>query len=357
MLEDLLNKKTTWIGRFFGRAPTVSTKDKEGITPLYEACRSGRLEILRFLLKRGVSINNENANELLYAALNDKQLDIADELLLIFRNEKILFNRNKLLLRLCDYFKYNEEAVRWLLENRANPNCCDDFGDTALHKLFKYKNLNLGIQYSFYFYSNSTSLIETVLSLLQAGAKATAKNNDGITPIDMLKKSEPSMTRVIAGLASLSPEKNFDGLFTASNNIYAQLQNILQSYIDAPFPEIFVSKAINTQTVKKLPFTMIPIVIKKTFDHFNSKFHSKNPADLIHQILEAFSFSCSKCRQLNPESIHLAVAAMFLNEASPKAGITFYGLKEASVFAGVCPHCGSQTAEVSFDPKKIKLPI
>lgn len=134
----------------------IEKLDWHGNTPLINASSTTRIEIFELLLDKGVDVNKQNkkGRTALYYA--------------------------------CD--NGSDEKVKLLLEKEADPNIATNDGAIPLHAIVKWNMIGVG----------------KVKLLLQYGTKLDAKNNDGLTPSDLLKKREDADKKL---LELLNPEK------------------------------------------------------------------------------------------------------------------------------------------------------
>jgi len=119
----------------------VNTKDSDGKTALHVAVEHENLEMVRFLLARGASVNAKNRSKQTPLLMLEDNLDDEDKTsveiirLLISKGADVnaqTDEKETLLMMACD--EENSEVVKILLEAGANPNLKDKDGKTAFQK-------------------------------------------------------------------------------------------------------------------------------------------------------------------------------------------------------------------------------
>lgn len=121
----------------------VNELDKYGRTPAYWAVQEDNLTCLKILYEQGAnfSIKGENEETLLYFATGEKNIVIVQYLLNIgMKNDINDINFPPLILAT----NYNDkDMVKLLLDNGANINLKDNFGNTALTNSIYYANYEI----------------------------------------------------------------------------------------------------------------------------------------------------------------------------------------------------------------------
>jgi len=166
----------------------IDVKNIRGCTPLYEAVRAEKLEVVRELLRQGANpnIKNFSGKSPLALAVEKYQRDIADILAFYGAQVESIYEAayvgdlDKLRKCLGNGLDVNSPApdgstalhkaahagrikiVKFLLKKGANPNCRDKTGLTPLHL---------------------TSDEKVAKMLIEAGAKPNSKDKTGMTPL------------------------------------------------------------------------------------------------------------------------------------------------------------------------------
>ncbi|KAL8922751.1 MAG: hypothetical protein Q9172_003466 [Xanthocarpia lactea] len=143
----------------------TSIQDQQRRTPLHEAARSGRVQLVKSLLQREAEVNLPDIDgwtPLHHAALNG--YDEIVELLLASGADVTACDKfgAQPLFRACDLGLGFERTVTLLLDANADINACDAYGRSAIH---------------------SQSADENVRLLLEAGAKVNLQDNDQATAL------------------------------------------------------------------------------------------------------------------------------------------------------------------------------
>ena len=140
---------------------------------LYEAAKSGNLERVQVLMKRGVDMNNSNKGRTpLFVASRYGHSAVVRFLVEQGADmEKAGKDDNWTPLMTASYYGH-EEVVWYLLEQGANRDNCDDQGRTSLHWVVRAGNLEI------------TKL------LMVYGADLNAKTNVGYMPIDFTRNKQ-----------------------------------------------------------------------------------------------------------------------------------------------------------------------
>ncbi|XP_038677354.1 ankyrin repeat domain-containing protein 22 isoform X4 [Scyliorhinus canicula] len=134
-----------------------------GDTALIAACRAGRVEIVRYLLRKAanVSIKNKERTCLHYAV--KRRFSFLDYLLIIILMPVLLLGY----IIMESKKSRNETLVRMLLNAKVDVNATDNKGNTALHYACQMKNKRI------------------VTILVKANADAFIANKNGETPLDI----------------------------------------------------------------------------------------------------------------------------------------------------------------------------
>ncbi|GCB75570.1 hypothetical protein scyTo_0018231 [Scyliorhinus torazame] len=137
----------------------VNTQDgKYGDTPLIAASRAGRVEIVRYLLRKTA---NKERTCLHYAV--KRRFSFLDYLLIIILMPVLLLGY----IIMESKKSRNEMLIRMLLNAKADVNATDNKGNTALHYACQMKNKRI------------------VTVLVKANADAFIANQNGETPLDI----------------------------------------------------------------------------------------------------------------------------------------------------------------------------
>lgn len=141
-----MNKKTNTLKNLqaMTRKYGVNISDENGYTPLHHAVKEGHLEMVKFLIKQGASIDrgSSSGRTALHSAAEFGNLDILKYLV---KRGADVTNRDPLgrtVLHLAVWFD-NLDTVEYLVELGVDINSKDDKGRTALHLASKSGNLDI----------------------------------------------------------------------------------------------------------------------------------------------------------------------------------------------------------------------
>lgn len=176
------------------RDADVNIGDKDGHTPLYEAAKHDKLEMIDILIEKGARINNlvegKTPMDILKDAGNiDKVRAINAGL---ERNLLVSLKEGKL------------DRVKNLMKQRVNINCKDSDSRTPLH------------------YASELGLLEIVRVLVHNGANIDEKDNKGFTPLYLAADNGQ------LGVTNYLIEKEAKVNFISSNNVSDKIKNLLQ---------------------------------------------------------------------------------------------------------------------------------
>ncbi|XP_051883562.1 ankyrin repeat domain-containing protein 22 [Pristis pectinata] len=138
-----------------------------GDTPLIAACRTGRVEIVRYLLRKAANVNLKNKKErtcLHYAV--KRRFTFLDYLLIIILMPVLLLGY----IIMESKKSRNEMLIKMLLNAKVDVNATDYKGNSALHYACQMKNNRI------------------VSILIKANADASIANKNGETPLDIATK-------------------------------------------------------------------------------------------------------------------------------------------------------------------------
>ncbi|XP_078422085.1 ankyrin repeat domain-containing protein 22 isoform X1 [Cetorhinus maximus] len=143
----------------------VNTQDGTyGDTPLIAACRAGRVEIARYLLRKAANVNVKNKKErtcLHYAV--KRRFSFLDYLLIIILMPVLLLGY----IIMESKKSRNETLIKMLVNAKVDVNATDNRGNSALHYACQMKNKRI------------------VSILTQANADPSIANKNGETPLDI----------------------------------------------------------------------------------------------------------------------------------------------------------------------------
>ncbi|XP_078079706.1 ankyrin repeat domain-containing protein 22 [Mustelus asterias] len=143
----------------------VNTQDgKYGDTPLIAACRAGRVEIVRYLLRKMANVNIRNKKErtCLHYAVR-RRFSFLDYLLIIILMPVLLLGY----IIMESKKSRNEMLIKMLLNAKVDVNATDNKGNSALHYACQMKNKRI------------------VSVLAKANADVSIANKNGETPLDI----------------------------------------------------------------------------------------------------------------------------------------------------------------------------
>lgn len=152
----------------------LNAQDETGMTPLMSAALGGNVDMIKKLLAKKVKleIKNQAGDTALAVALTNDQLDSAKALINAGANVDLIVagdNQDTLLMRAAS----NNADITGLIlkKNKSLLNKTNKLGETALMQSVRFGNN------------------DSVKMLLKAGADAQAKNKEGLSALDIAKKS------------------------------------------------------------------------------------------------------------------------------------------------------------------------
>lgn len=176
----------------------VDLLNNNGWTPLHMACERGNTESVRLLIQAGATINiqNDYKQTALHKACWAGYDGCVLELLRSGANPDLCDQDGKTPLHLAVFAK-SLKCVRHLIDHHADLNIVDHKGHTPLYESCLYytpevtislilkSNLDVQTNYgeTVLHYACRNNMKELVRLLLQAGADASLKNNNGVTAL------------------------------------------------------------------------------------------------------------------------------------------------------------------------------
>lgn len=152
----------------------LNAQDETGMTPLMSAALGGNVDMIKKLLAKKVKleIKNQAGDTALAVALTNDQLDSAKTLINAGANVDLIVagdNQDTLLMRAAS----NNADITGLIlkKNKSLLNKTNKLGETALMQSVRFGNN------------------DSVKMLLKAGADTQAKNKEGLSALDIAKKS------------------------------------------------------------------------------------------------------------------------------------------------------------------------
>ena len=173
------------------KGANVNARDRDGNTPLHEACFfKERLQELKRLIKKGAyNTRNEARNTRLLLDSINCHLNVIKLLIKSGANVNARDRNKKTPLHLASDMD-QLEIVSLLIKSGVNMNARDVNGETPLH----------GACYK--------SQLEVVNCLLKNGANITIKNNRGETPFDVAKKRKSDKIKCQKLFEKIKNQKN-----------------------------------------------------------------------------------------------------------------------------------------------------
>ncbi|WP_415064166.1 ankyrin repeat domain-containing protein [Bdellovibrio sp.] len=152
----------------------LNAQDETGMTPLMSAALGGNVDMVKKLLAKKVKLElkNQVGDTALAVALTNDQLDSAKVLINAGANVDLIVagdNEDTLLMRAASN---NADITALILKkNKGLINKTNKLGETALMQSIRFGNN------------------DSVKMLLKAGADVKAKNKEGLSALDIAKKS------------------------------------------------------------------------------------------------------------------------------------------------------------------------
>ncbi|MBV2169103.1 MAG: ankyrin repeat domain-containing protein [Bdellovibrio sp.] len=152
----------------------LNAQDETGMTPLMSAALGGNVDMVKKLLAKKVKLElkNQVGDTALAVALTNDQLDSAKVLINAGANVDLIVageNKDTLLMRAASN---NADITALILKkNKGLINKTNKLGETALMQSVRFGNN------------------DSVKMLLKAGADVKAKNKEGLSALDIAKKS------------------------------------------------------------------------------------------------------------------------------------------------------------------------
>jgi ankyrin repeat protein len=152
-------------------APVNPVTQSQYETPLFGAGQSDNIEILRFLIRKGLKVDQKDKDgETYLSSFGFFEADVAHELIKAGANPNARDRRGATALMHASAYGY-EDVVRVLIENGADVNLTDYNGRTALMYAVGEENRQ-------YF-------VDAIPLLLAKGADASRRDKDGKTALDI----------------------------------------------------------------------------------------------------------------------------------------------------------------------------
>ncbi|KAL1492813.1 hypothetical protein ABEB36_010995 [Hypothenemus hampei] len=151
----------------------VNVRDKAGNTFLWQAAKSGNLQMVEFLVTKGANVNTSNTygTTVLHKFVEYDNLEMVEFLVTKGANVNATDTYGNTVLHRAAK-SGNLRMVEFLVTKGANVNTSDTYGNTVLHMVVKYCNL------------------EMVEILVTKGANVNATNNWGKTVLHMAIESD-----------------------------------------------------------------------------------------------------------------------------------------------------------------------
>ena len=196
-------------------------------TPLHSASSEGHLQVVRYLLRRGINVNVRNSGDdtPLLLASGQGHLDVVQCLLEHGADMNLLDDQNNTPLTLAAYSGH-VNVVRFLLEHNADVNSRDEDGYTPLHDVTRGDRFNAEraqivrlllkhgadpnarnheLQTPLHLVSTRADLLDVVRLLLEHGADLDAKDKNGKTPLQWsLDSGLDEVTRLLSEYSNKS---------------------------------------------------------------------------------------------------------------------------------------------------------
>jgi ankyrin repeat protein len=171
-------------------ATILSSRDEEGMAPFLTACKSGHLDIVVFLLKKGSSVNERSegfAMTGLHIASQYGHVGVVNRLVELGASVNVKGYNGRRPLHLASEDGHLSVIDR-LVELGASVNEKDDRGETPLH------------------YACQGGHLEILNRLVELGASVNEKNHDGLTALHLVSRN--GRVNVIDRLVELGASVN-----------------------------------------------------------------------------------------------------------------------------------------------------
>ncbi|XP_067908650.1 ankyrin repeat domain-containing protein 22 isoform X2 [Heterodontus francisci] len=150
--------------------------EKYGDTSLIAACRAGRVEIVRYLLRKAANVNVKNKERTCLHYAVRRRFSFLDYLLIIILMPVLLLGY----IIMESKKNRNEMLIKMLLNAKVDINATDNKGNSALHYACQMKNKRI------------------VSILVRAKADASIANKNGETPLDIATRLKfPNIVAVL----------------------------------------------------------------------------------------------------------------------------------------------------------------
>jgi ankyrin repeat protein len=170
VLESISAGDLSAVKKFKTQKGDLNVQNQAGITLLMQAVATGQKAIVQYLLQQKVKLEtkNENGDTALMMAIGNDQDQLAVDLIKAGAKIDVLTKEEGSNLVYKAASVNSKKALALLLKkDLAQVNAANKKGDTALHEAARYGS------------------VETIKTLLKAGAKKDLKNNEGKTPLDL----------------------------------------------------------------------------------------------------------------------------------------------------------------------------
>lgn len=216
---------------------------------IHYAMQIGSVEIINVLIEKGVdwkAVDDDGNSIFHYACLYKKD----DEALKQFIGAGFDFdckNHGKITPLICSIIRKNVPVFEFLLNQKeVNLNTVDFFGHTPLHFCLHQKLI----------FEHTLKFME---SLIKRGANVNAKNNNGQTPLHMVKQGTES-NLIIKLLLDNGADMH------ALDNKRKKPFNYIECYLDSELKQIFINAGANQHQF---------VSMKTLIDLFTSEFKIK----------------------------------------------------------------------------------
>lgn len=171
----------------------INVPNNSGETPLHIICKNkySTFEMISLFLSKNADYKLlDHKDKIAFYYLSEYNPTIISKLFDFVDSEQLFFNNKKIIHFACQYL--DVKAVKKLIEKKVDLNSMDNARDTPLHILFRhlpylYKSTNK---------NNPESILEIARLIIKENIDVNKKNDNEISPMDMILKDHDHFTQI-----------------------------------------------------------------------------------------------------------------------------------------------------------------